>query len=106
MSGSKSTSQLALLDSLVQPRGAEDQAPQPVDERAVGGADELGQQSLTCSPRADAGSWTSPLTERLTRCLEFTVGQRAADEPELARGLLAALRRVAPVERGPKLAVL
>ena len=33
--------ELALLDALVQPCGAEHEPPQPVDERAVGRADEL-----------------------------------------------------------------
>src|SRR3712207_8335776 len=34
--------ELALLDALVQPRGAEHQPAQPVDQRAVGRADQLG----------------------------------------------------------------
>ena len=51
--------ELALLDALVQPGGAEDEPPQPVHERAVGRADELGPavvDVLAQRPRPARGS--------------------------------------------------
>ena len=78
---------------------------QCTSERSAGPTSS-GQQSLTCSPSAEAGSCTSPLTDEVHEVLELAVVERAADEAELARGLLAALGEVALVEGEAQLSVL
>ena len=78
---------------------------QCTSERSAGPTSS-GQQSLTCSPRAEAGSWTSPLTVRFTRSSSSVPSRRPPTKPSLRRRLLDALGEVALVEREAELAVL
>src|SRR5947209_2741833 len=98
--------QLALLDPLVEPGAAEDQAPQPVDERAIGGTDQI--RPAIVHVLAERRGRLADLTvdHQVDQVLAFVLVHEPADEAELAGRLLAALSEVALVEGEPKLAIL
>ena len=64
---------------------------QCTSERSLGPTSS-GQQSLTCSPSAEAGSWISPLTARLTRSSSSGSSRRPATKPSFARPARSARR--------------
>src|SRR4051812_40068176 len=97
--------QLALLHALVQPGAAEDQPPQPVHERALGGADQFGPAVVDVLAQAGRGILDLAVDDQVHQVLGFVVGQLARHEADLARCLLAALAEVALVEGEPKLPV-
>ncbi len=88
------------------------QAPRKISRRSQWtserseGPTSSGQHSLTCSPSAEAGSVTSPLTTRLIRSSASSSSTASAQEAELPGRLLAALAEVALVEREAQLSVL
>jgi hypothetical protein len=75
--------ELALLDALVEPRGAEHEPAQPVHERALGGADELGPAVVDVLAERGRRVWTSPLTVRFTRSSSSVPSEPAATKPSL-----------------------
>ena len=92
-SQSKRDVELALLDALVEPGGAEDQAPQPVHERAVGGADELGPAVVDVLAEAGGRLLDLAVDGEVHEVLELALVERAADEAELARRPARSARR-------------
>jgi hypothetical protein len=97
--------ELAFLDALVQPGGAEDEPPQPVDQRAVAGADELGPAVVDVLAQCAGRVLDLAIDGEVHQVLELRVVQAAAHEPELQRGLLAALAEITLVERESQLSV-
>jgi hypothetical protein len=98
--------ELALLDALIQPRGAEDEAAQPVHERAVAGADELGPAVVDVLAEGRRGLVDLAVDGQVDEVLQLGLVEPAGDEAELQRRLLAALGEVALVEGEAQLAVL
>src|SRR3954454_2251805 len=97
--------ELALLDALVEPRRPEDEPAQPVDERAVRRADELGPAVVDVLAQTRARVRDLAVDRQVDEVLQLGVAEPAADEAELHPGLLAALGEVALVEREAQLAV-
>ena len=97
--------ELALLDALVEPGGAEDEAAQPVHERAVRRADQLGPAVVDVLAEAGGRLLDLAVDGERHEVLELGVVQAAGDEPQLVGGLLAALAEVALVEGEPEFAV-
>src|SRR5262249_45300171 len=98
--------ELALLDALVEPGGAEDEAAQPVDEAAVAGADELGPAVVDVLAEGGRRLLDLAVDAERHEVLELWVVEPPGDEAELVRGLLAALAEVALVEGEAELSVL
>src|SRR5439155_1452348 len=98
--------ELAFLDALVQPRGAQDQATQPVHERAVRRADELGPAVVDVLAQRRARVGDLAVDREIDEILQLGVAEAPADEGELHRRLLAALGEVSLVEGEAQLAVL
>ena len=78
---------------------------QCTSERSVGPTSS-GQQSLTCSPSARRRVLDLAVDGEVHEVLELVRLEASADEPELERGLLAALGEVPLVEGEPELTVL
>ena len=97
--------QLALLDALVEPGGAEHEPAQPVHQRAVGRADELGPAVVDVLAEPGRRILDLAVDGEVHEVLELGRVQAAADEAELARGLLDALGEITFVERETELAV-
>ena len=96
VSSMKQTFELALVDALVKPGAAKDQAAKPVNQASARpAAGSPGQQSLTCSPSAEAGSEDLAIDGEVDEIFELLFAQTPADEAELDRSLLAALGEVA-----------
>ena len=76
--------QLAFLHALVEPRGPEDQTAQPVHERAVGGADELGPAIVHVLSEGGRGLLDLTVDGEVHEVLQLMLLERASDEPELA----------------------
>src|SRR6185437_91687 len=98
--------QLTLLDALVQPGAAEDQAAQPVHQRALGGAHQLGPALVDVLAQGGGGIGDLAVDDEVDEVLGLVLLDGSADEAELARGLLAAFAEVALVEGEPQFAVL
>ena len=98
--------ELALLDPLVEPGAAEDEAPDPVDEAAVRGADELGPVLVDVLAERRGGLADLAVDGELEQVVELVAREAAVDEVELHRRLLDALREVLLVEGEAQLAVL
>src|SRR6185369_7060140 len=98
--------ELALLHALVQPGRAEDEPPQPVDQRPIARPDQLGPAVVDVLAQRAGGILDLAVDGEVHEVLELRVVEPAADEPELQRGLLAALGEVTLVERESKLSVL
>src|SRR5581483_6335042 len=97
--------ELALLDALVEPRRAKDQAPQPVDERAVRGADQLGPAVVDVLAERRGGIRDLAVDDEVDQILRLILLDGSADEAEATSRLLAALAEIPFVEREPQLAV-
>jgi hypothetical protein len=98
--------ELALLHALVQPGGAEDEAPQPVHQAAVGGSDELGPAVVDVLAEAGRGIDHLAVDREVHEVLELGLLEALPDEAELARGLFDSFGEVALIEREAQLAVL
>src|SRR5205807_488422 len=83
--------QLALDHALVEPGAAEDEAPQPVHERALGGADELGPAGVYVLAERRGGVRDLAVDGQVDEVLALRVVERARHELELRRGLLDTL---------------
>jgi hypothetical protein len=97
--------ELALLDALVQPGRAEDEPAQPVHQRAVGRADQLGPAVVDVLAEGGCRLVDLPVDREVHEVLELRIVEAAVDEAELQRRLFAALAEVALVEREAQLAV-
>src|SRR5262249_46792658 len=97
--------ELTFLHALVEPGGAEDEAAQPVHEAAVGGADELGPAVVDVLAERRCGVRHLAVDGEVDEVLELELLEPAADEAELASGLLDAFGEVALVEREAELPV-
>ena len=75
-------------------------------ERALGRADEVGPAVVDVLAEPRGRVVDLAVDREVDEVLELVLGQPAADEPELQRGLLAALGEVLFVEREPQLPVL
>src|SRR3954447_1483508 len=98
--------ELTLLDALVEPGAAEDQSPQPVDEGAVGGADELGPAVVDVLAEGGGRVLDLAVDGEVDQILQLLLLEAAADEAQFEGRLLAALGEVALVEGEAELAVL
>src|SRR4051794_2431707 len=98
--------ELALLDPLVQPGGAEDESPQPVHERALGGADELGPAVVDVLAEGGGGILDLAVDGQVDQILQLGGLEAGVEEAELAGRLLHALGEVTLVEGEPELSVL
>src|SRR3954447_870430 len=97
--------ELALLDALVQPGGAEDEPAQPVHQRAVRGPDELRPAVVDVLAERARGIGHLAVDGEVDEVLELGLAQAALHEAELAPGLLDALGEVALVEGEAKLTI-
>src|SRR5690606_20892069 len=90
--------QLALFDALVEPGAAEDEAPDPVHEAAVGGADQLLPVlvDVLAEPRAGLGDFAAH--REVEEVVQLLAREALVDEVELHRRLFDALREVFLVE--------
>ena len=79
----KATSELALVDALVQPRPAEHQAAQPVHQRALRRAHQLGPALVDVLAQAEAGSCDVAVDREVHEVFELVLPQAPADEAEL-----------------------
>ena len=98
--------ELAFLHALVEPGRAEDEPAQPVHERPLGRADQLGPAVVDVLAEAGGRVLDLAVDRQVDEVLELDALQPAADEAELAGGLLDPLGEVALVEREPEVAVL
>ena len=98
--------ELTLLDPLVEPGAAEDEAPDPMHEAAVGGADELGPVRVDVLAQGRGGLADLAVHGQLEQVVELLVLEPLVDEVELHRGLFDALGEVLLVEGEAELAVL
>jgi hypothetical protein len=98
--------QLALVDPLVEPGAAEDEAAQPVDQRALGRADDLGPAVVDVIAERRGGIEDLPVDSEVHEILQLRVVQAFVDEAKTQRGLLAALAEVRLVEREAQFSVL
>src|SRR6201989_3216994 len=98
--------QLALLDPLVEPGAAEDEAADPVDEAAVGGTDEVLPVLVDVLAEGGAGLGDLAADREVEQVVELLLAQPLADEGQLHRGLLDPLGEVLLVEREAELSVL
>ena len=98
--------ELALLDPLVEPGGAEHEPPQPVHERAIGGADELGPAVVDVLAERRGGVDDLAVDRQVDEVLELGVLERGGRRSRASGRLLDALAEVALVEGEAKLPVL
>jgi hypothetical protein len=98
--------ELALLHPLVKPGAPEDEAPQPVDEALVRGADEVIPVLVHVLAEAGAGFADLAVHRQLQEVLELMLVEPLVNEVELHRRLLDPLGEVALVEREAELPVL
>src|SRR5262249_14527979 len=98
--------ELTLLDPLVEPGAAEDEAAEPVDEAAVGGADQVLPVLVYVLAEPRAGLVDLAVDREVEKVVELVAGQALRDEPEFDRRLLDALPEVVLVEGEAELAVL
>src|ERR1700760_2081811 len=98
--------ELALLDPLVEPGAAEDEAPDPVDEAAVGGTDEVLPVLVDVFPEGGAGLGDLAADREVEEVVDLLLAQSLVDEGELHRGLLDPLGEILLVEREAELSVL
>src|SRR5262249_37359035 len=98
--------ELALLDPLVEPGAAEDEAPDPVDEAAVGGADQVLPVLVDVLAEAGAGLGDLAADREVEQVVELALAEALGDEAELDRGLLHPLGEVVLVEGEAQLPVL
>jgi hypothetical protein len=97
--------ELVLHHALVEPRAAEDQPPQPMHERALGGSDELRPAVVDVLAEGGRGVGHLAVDDEVDEILGLLLLKPPADEADLARRLLAALGEVALVEGEAQLAV-
>src|SRR4051812_3145851 len=97
--------ELALLDPLVEPGGAEDEPAQPVHERALSRADELGPAVVDVLAEAGGGILDLAVDGQVDEVLELDALEPGGHEAQLQRRLLDALGEVALVEGEAQLAV-
>ena len=74
--------ELTLLDPLVEPGAAEDQTAQPVHQRALGGADELGPAVVDVLAQRRRRIGNLAVDDEVDQVLGLVVGDRATDEAE------------------------
>src|SRR5215207_9924935 len=98
--------QLALLDALVEPRGAEHQASEPVHEGSLRGAAQLGPAVVDVLAQLGGRVLDLAVDGEVHQVLQLLVLQAVGHEAELQRRLLTALTEVALVEGEAKLPVL
>src|ERR1700709_1163795 len=98
--------ELTLLDPLVEPGAAEDEAPDPVDEATVGGTDQVLPVLVDVFPEGRAGLGDLAAHREVEEVVDLLLGQPLADEVQLHRRLLDALSEVLLVEREAELSVL
>src|SRR5580704_18514608 len=80
--------ELALLDALIEPRAPEDQTAQPANKRAIGRPDEVGPAVVDVIAERRGGFGDLAVHDEIDQILALVVVDRAADESELAGGLL------------------
>src|SRR5436305_2794241 len=97
--------EFALLDPLVEPSAAEDESAQPMHERALGGADQLGPAFVHVLTQRRRGFAHLTVDHQVDQILGLVGGDLVLDESHLARGLLAALAEIPLVEGEAKLSV-
>src|SRR6185437_7401595 len=83
--------QLALLDALVEPGAAEHQAPEPVDQRALGRSDELRPAVVDVFAQRRGRVDDLAVDGQVDEVFELLRAEAAGHEAELQGGLLAAL---------------
>ena len=98
--------ELTLLDPLVEPGTAEDEAPEPVHEAAVGGPDELGPVLVDVLAERRGRLADLAVDGELEQVVELVALEPAVDEVKLHRGLLDPLSEVMLVEGEAQLPVL
>src|SRR3954451_17839611 len=98
--------ELALLDALVEPRGAEHQPPEPVHEGSLRGAAQLGPAVVDVLAQLGGRVLGIAVDGDVDQILQLLVLQAVGYQAELQRRLLAALTEVALVEGEAKLSVL
>jgi hypothetical protein len=98
--------ELALLDALVEPGAAENQAAQPVDERPVGRAVQAGPGSVDVLAQGGGGVDDLAVHREVDQVLALLVLEGSVDKAEPDGGQLDALGEVTLVEREAQLAVL
>src|SRR5580704_173008 len=98
--------ELALLDALIEPGAAEDETSQPVHQRALGRADELGPALVDVLAQRRCRLGDLAVDDQVDQILGLILLDGAGEEAELAGRLLTALAEVTLVEREPQLAVL
>src|ERR1700742_737342 len=98
--------ELALLDPLVEPGAAEDEAADPVDEAAVGGTDEVLPVLVDVLAEAGAGLGDLAADREVEEVVDLLRAQPLVDEGQLDGRLLDPLREVLLVEGAAELAVL
>src|ERR1700749_572227 len=86
--------ELTLLDPLVEPGAAEDEGPDPVDEAAVGGTDQVLPVLVDVLPEGGTGLGDLAAHREGEEVVDLLLGQPLADEVQLHRGLLDALCEV------------
>ncbi len=98
--------ELALLDPLIEPGAAEDEAPQPVHEAAVGGPDQLLPVLVDVFAERRAGLCDLTADGEVEEIVELLLAESLGDEAEFDRGLLDPLSEVLLVEGEAELSVL
>ncbi len=98
--------ELPLLDALVEPGAAEDEPAQPVDEAAVGGADQLLPVLVDVLAESGAGLGDLAADGEVEEVVELLLAEALGDEAEFHCRLLDALPEVLLVEGKAQLAVL
>src|SRR5882757_8234885 len=98
--------ELALLDPLIEPGAAEDEAADPVDEAAVGRTDEVLPVLVDVLTEGGAGLGDLAADREVEKVVELLLAEALADEGQLHRGLLDPLGEILLVEREAELSVL
>src|ERR1700742_4988768 len=90
--------ELTLLDPLVEPGAAEDEAADPVDEAAVGGTDQVLPVLVDVFAEGGGGLGDLAADREVEEVVDLVLVEPLADEFELHGRLLDALREVLLVE--------
>src|ERR1700742_352030 len=98
--------ELALLDPLVEPGAAEDEAADPVDQAAGGGTDQGLPGLVDVFAEGGAGLGDLAADREVEKVVELVSGEPLVDEGQLHRRLLDPLGEVFLVEREAELSVL
>src|SRR6201996_7386826 len=98
--------ELTLLDPLVEPSAAEDEAADPVDETAVGGTDQVLPVLVDVFAEGGAGLGDLAADREVEQIVDLLLAQPLVDEGQLHRGLLDPLGKILLVEREAELSVL